>query len=146
MAELIIVLVLITLGFTSGRIIEKKHLARLALCEEELADIALCETQHLPPNWQVDDSFLVTGTCVIATDYFKVFAGALRNLFGGRIRSFETLMQRARREAVVRMLTEARSHAANAVWNVRIETATIQGKRKPGGAEVIVYGTALVVR
>lgn len=146
MGELIVVLVMIGIGYTSGRIIENKHLARLARCEQELADIALSETQQLPPNWRVDDAFLVTGTCVIATDYFKVFAGALRNLFGGRIRSFETLMQRARREAVVRMLAEARSHAANAVWNVRIETATIQGKRKPGGAEVIAYGTALVVR
>lgn len=146
MGELIVVLVLIALGYTSGRIVERRHLARLALREEELADIAVSEIRHLPPNWQVDDSFLVTGTCVIATDYFKVFVGGLRNLFGGRIRSFETLMQRARREAVVRMLDEARSHSANAVWNVRIETATIQGKGKPGGAEVIAYGTALVVR
>jgi uncharacterized protein YbjQ (UPF0145 family) len=34
---------------------------------------------------------------------------------------------------------------ANVVWNVRLETSTIQGKqqKKSGGVEVLAYGTAM---
>ena len=56
-------------------------------------------------------------------------------------------MERARREAVVRMLRQAQEHGANVVWNVRIETSTIQGKQKgkSAGVEVMAYGTAMKV-
>jgi uncharacterized protein YbjQ (UPF0145 family) len=45
------------------------------------------------------------------------------------------------------MLKEAHNYSANAVWNVRIETSTLQGKNRnsPGGIELIAYGTAVRV-
>ena len=57
-------------------------------------------------------------------------------------------MERARRQALVRMLRQAQQFGANVVWNVRIETSTIQGKQegKSGGVEVMAYGTAMKVR
>ncbi|NJL18995.1 MAG: YbjQ family protein [Bdellovibrionaceae bacterium] len=97
----------------------------------------------LPSNWTVSDPALVSGTAVISTDYFKTFVAGLRNLFGGNIRSLETLCERARRQAIVRMLEEARDRGANVVWNVRLETSTIgSAKGQPGAVEVIAWGTA----
>jgi len=64
------------------------------------------------------------------------------------VRGYEALVERSRREAIVRMLREAQAAGANVIWNVRLETATIQGKQqgKSGGIEVLAYGTAMRAR
>ena len=144
MVELIIFLVLLGVGFFAGRRLEKNHLRRLDAAEAELGGIFQSNLRTLPPNWRVSEPGLVAGVAVISTDYFKTVAAGLRNLFGGRVRSLETLVERARRQAVVRMVEEARARGANAVWNIRIETTTIgNSKGKPGAVEVIAYGTAV---
>jgi len=141
-------LVLLILGLVIGRTAESAHFRRLAITERALSSIMVSDMRRLPDNWQATDSLLVTGEAVIATDYFKVFVAGLRNLLGGRVRGYEALVERARRQAIVRMLQQAQAAGANAVWNVRIETTTIQGKQqgKSGGVEVLAYGTAMIVR
>jgi uncharacterized protein YbjQ (UPF0145 family) len=145
--ELIIVLVGsfggILVGLIVGKLTDSRHLRRLAAREGELCDVIRCNLKRLPRGLKTEESFLVTGSAVIATDYFKTVAAGLRNIFGGEIKSYQTLMNRARREAIVRMLEEAKGRGAGLVWNVRFETATIQGKRRPGGVEVLAYGTAV---
>ncbi|MFH1923844.1 MAG: YbjQ family protein, partial [Planctomycetota bacterium] len=138
---------MVFVGWLVGSTVEAAHFRKLAEWEQRLSGILMSDMKRLPPNWQVTDATLVVGEAVIATDYFKVFVAGLRNFFGGRVRSYETLMDRARREAIVRMLRQAQQLGANAVWNVRIETSTIQGKQqnKSGGVEVMAYGTALKV-
>ena len=144
---LVITAFLLTLGLTVGGAVERAHLRRLDLREQQLSNIVISDMKRLPVNWYASDATLVTGEAVIATDYFKVFAASLRKLFGGEIRSLETLVQRARREAVVRMLDQAQAAGANVVWNVRLQTTTIQGKQQnqAGGVEVLAYGTAMRV-
>ncbi len=140
-------LVLLLLGLVIGGAVESAHFRRLARWEQNLSGIMVSGMKQLPPNWQVSDPVLVAGEAVMATDYFKVVTAGLRNFFGGRVRGYEKLMERARREAIVRMLRQAQEAGANAVWNVRIETTTIQGKQqgKSGGVEVMAYGTAMKV-
>lgn len=136
-------LILLGIGFFIGSAVEKKHLAHLDEREEELKNIAVSNLRTLPPNWRATEPQLVAGVCVIATDYFKTVASSIRNLFGGRVKSLETLVARARRQAMVRMLDEARAAGANVVWNVRIDTMTIGNQAgKPSAVEVLVSGTA----
>ena len=135
-------------GWLIGRTVERAHFRRLAQAEHQLSGIMISDMKRLPPNWRPTEATLVVGQAVIATDYFKVFAAGLRNLFGGRVRSYETLVERARREAIVRMLRQAQQWGANVVWNVRLETSTIQSSQQRGksaGVEVMVYGTAFKV-
>ena len=141
----ILPLLLLLSGLVIGSFVEAAHLRGLAVRESNLSGILVSDMKRLPENWLVSDPVLVVGEVVIATDYFKVFAASIRKLFGGRVRSYETLMERARREAIVRMLELARQSGANVVCNVRVETATIQGKQKgkSGGVEVMAYGTAV---
>lgn len=141
----LIPVVLIILGLVTGKHIEKRHLRRLALREVALQNIARCNLRQLPADLKAKESFLVTGSVVIATDYFKVFAAGLRNLFGGEMKTYRSLMARARREAMIRMLQQAQSRGADSIWNVRFETSTIQGKKRPGGVEVLTYGTAVKI-
>lgn len=136
---------LVFVGWAIGRFNEQRHLANLDRRESELSDIVMTDTKRMPEGATVAGGVLVHGEVVIATDYFKVFAAGIRNLFGGEVQSYRSLVTRARREAIVRMLEQARGFDANAVWNVRLATSTIGGqeRKQAGGVEVIAYGTAL---
>ncbi|HUT87918.1 MAG TPA: heavy metal-binding domain-containing protein [Thermoguttaceae bacterium] len=139
---------LLFVAYLVGSSIEAAHFRKLAQWEQELSGIMVSDMKRVPPNWHIAEASLVVGEAVIATDKYKVFTAGLRNLFGGRVRGYETLMERARRQAIVRMLWHAQQYGANVVWNVRLETSTIQGKRqgKSGGVEVMAYGTAMKVK
>jgi len=134
------------LGLIAGKCIEMRHFKALDEREGALQDITICNLRNIPEDVHVSNTLLVCGGVVIATDYFKVFAAQLRNLFGGEIKTYQSLMTRARREALVRMLEDAKVAGADSVWNVRFETSTIQGKqkKKAGGVEVLAYGTAVI--
>ena len=73
---------------------------------------------------------------------------SLRNIFGGKVAAYESLVDRARREAVLRMKEKAPN--ADIVLNTRIETSTIgrsaNSRRSIGSIEAIAYGTAVSYR
>lgn len=138
---------LLFLGYGVGRWRERRHFESLRLREEQHADITLTNLKNVTRPDSVRRAMLVSGDAVIATDYFKSFAASLRKIVGGRMRTFETLMVRARREATLRMLAQAREIGALEVWNVRYETSNIRsaGRRRAAvGVEVFAFGTAVV--
>lgn len=134
------------IGITAGIVIERRHLKSLASREEETRDFVVTDLKSPPQGEDWQRSLLVTGACVVASDYFKVLASSLRGIFGGQIKSLQRMQDRARREAILRMLADARAQGATAVHNVRVETSTINGKnpKNVAGVEVLAYGTALI--
>jgi len=134
------------LGLVCGRTAERRHFRRLREREAELADMPVTNLKTFPGGAEpTAHACLVLGECVIASDYLKSFLARWRNIFGGEMRSFVTLMERARREATVRMLQDARRRGYNAVCNVRLRTATVGSATRRGGAamvEMIATGTA----
>jgi uncharacterized protein YbjQ (UPF0145 family) len=65
----------------------------------------------------------------------------LKNFVGGELKGYTELLQEARKEALHRMMEQARSVGANAVINVRFATSSIA----QGAAELFAYGTAVKV-
>jgi uncharacterized protein YbjQ (UPF0145 family) len=61
---------------------------------------------------------------------------------GGELKGYTELLTEARREAIERMMEQARQLGANAVINVRFTTSSITG----GAAELYAYGTAVVAQ
>lgn len=145
MTQLIIFLVLVAVGFVSGTAIERRHFRSLRVRESESLDLPVIATEELDPNRRVEDARLVVGSTVIAIDYFKAIAAALRNFFGGRVAVYETLLDRARRESLLRMKAEAQGY--DLIINVRLETSSLggesQGKTKISSIECYAYGTAV---
>ena len=145
MADLIIFLVLMALGYGFGQYFERRHYRSIRLREEQLKDILIAQTK-IPPSALATnhDQFLVGGNVVISVDYFKRFVAGLRNLVGGRVTPYETLIDRARREAILRMKEEAKESGANIILNVKYEMCSIyKGRRnKIGSVEAFAYGTA----
>lgn len=143
---LIIFIALVAIGYLAGRRAEAKHYASIREREERLAHILIIQSKN-PPAVGPCDSFFVSGSVVIAQDYFKRLYAGIKKIFGGRMTPFESLLDRARREAVLRLKEEAARNNAQFVCNLKFGTSDISGFQKGGqgadGVEIIVYGTAI---
>jgi uncharacterized protein YbjQ (UPF0145 family) len=144
--ELIIFLVLLACGYGFGRYAEKKHYRSIIAREKELNSLPAIATRIIPQTTKPYASKLVAGNVVISVDYFKRLIAGLRNLVGGRVTSYETLIDRARREAILRMKENAESQGAEMIFNIKFETSSIYKGRGNaiGSVEVLAYGTALI--
>jgi len=144
--DIIVFLVLLGVGFFVGRYFEQKHYASIKAREKNTLHVPVVNfgaKQALP---DAHETQLFVGSVVVASDYFKTLAGALRNLVGGRVIAYESLIDRGRREAMLRMKEDAIAWGASQVVNVRFETSNIGGQSKNGGmkaVEVMAYGTAI---
>lgn len=145
MYDLILFLVLLALGYGVGRYAEQKHYRSIIEREARLNALPAIAART-PPMDRVYRQALVIGSVVVSVDYFKRFLAALRNLFGGRVTAYESLLDRARREALLRMKEQAEAMGAGMVFNIKYETASIsKGAGKTiGSIEVLAYGTALI--
>lgn len=140
-------IVLILLGLIVGRLVERAHLRSLKEREGRMTGFLTTNFRKAPESWNIQDAWLVAGEVVIASDYFKSFGAKLKNLIGGHLRTLETLLMRARREALLRLQESARKQGADAVMNVRFETSVIGrlsgNKKGVPPVEILSYGTAV---
>lgn len=134
-------------AWISGSILERRHLKNLLLLESGSRSVLAVTIEDLPPEWQVESSELVMGNVVISQDYFKRVMASIKSIFGGNIGVLEPLLERARREALIRMKGVAHSRGYDTVVNVRMETATLASSRRNGkgtaGVEILAFGTAI---
>ena len=146
--QIVPILVLLGLGFTVGGFVERAHFKRLDAREAAMRDMLVTDLKRLPKGVSSRSCGLVTGEAVIGSDYFKTVVAKLKSLFGGELRTFQTLMTRARREALLRMMERAKQMGANGVINIRFETSNIgamRGKKASAMVEMYAYGTAVFV-
>ena len=149
MGQLIIVIVLIGLGYVVGSILEKKHYRSIISREAQLLHIPTVSVKNMIEDGvDIIDARMVQGSVVISIDHFKRILASLRNIFGGRVTAYESLVDRARREAILRM--KEKSPNADIVLNTRIETSTIgrsaNSRKSIGSIEAMAYGTAISYR
>jgi uncharacterized protein YbjQ (UPF0145 family) len=145
MSDLLFFLAILALGYVVGTLVEKRHYRSIRKREKEFLHLPAVTMKDVEcPDEKIKSAELVYGSAVISIDYFKKFLAGLRNIFGGTVKSYESLIDRARREAMLRMKEMAGD--ASIIVNVRIETATIGRKANRKGVgclEAIAYGTAL---
>ncbi|MGF1459869.1 MAG: YbjQ family protein [Leptolyngbyaceae cyanobacterium] len=140
-----IFLILIAIGFFAGSYNERKHLQDLHDREYRTRQIKLVNIGAKTRLPDADRAKLFVGSVVISSDYFKTFVAGWMNVFGGRISVFESLVERGRREAILRMKEAAMEWGAHEVVNVRLETAEMGGRDGNGvvSIEIIAYGTGI---
>ncbi len=132
-------LVLICVGFYFGRRAERKHLASLAHDEAAYQHIRVSSERFYTPMASTAPE-LLTGSVVIAQDRFKMTAAWVLSLFGKNLTVYESLLERARREAVVRVKRAAASAGCTALYGLRFEMTEVSG-----GVEVLAYATGVRV-
>jgi len=139
-------LVLLVVAYFTGAAFERRHYASIRKRELRWRSLPAITFRSVPPGWTVTECSLITGSVVISVDYFKRFLSGLRMLFGGRVKVYETLLDRARREALLRLKEDAVERGYHAVVNVRLETCRIANARnseRTAGLEVLAFGTGL---
>jgi len=141
---------LLVVTYFIGGAIERRHYAEIRERENALRRLPAVTLRHPPEDWEIEGAGLVSGSVVISIDYFKRFLAGLRGLVGGRVKSYETLLDRARREAILRLKESAREAGYRAVINVRLETSRLASGRRDGkgtaGVEILAFGTGLTLR
>ena len=147
MFEIVATLVVLMVTYFIGSWLEKRHYADIREREHRLREFPAVTFKTIPATWRVESSQLAQGSVVVSVDYFKRFVAGLRGILGGRIKTYEPLLDRARREALLRMIEAAKSDGCDAVINVRLETSRLASSRQGGkgtaGVEILAYGTGL---
>ncbi|MEO7936119.1 MAG: YbjQ family protein [Dokdonella sp.] len=94
------------------------------------------------PGFRVVRSLgVVRGLTVRSRSIVGNVIGSLHALFGGNITVYTTLCEQTRAETYQLMIRQARMLGANAIIGMRYDATEIM----PGLAEVLCYGTAVVV-
>lgn len=147
MGDIILILLLLGITYATGSILEKNHFKNIKQREIALVKKPVVSFgKKLTTDKKVKKVEFVTGEVVISGDYFKTFVSSFRNFFGGRMVSFESLMDRARREAILRMREKAQN--ANIIVNTRLESTMLNNCDDTSNNQlpqvaVIAYGTAI---
>jgi uncharacterized protein YbjQ (UPF0145 family) len=136
---------MLAFSYFVGRYRERAHLKALDIGERETKQLTVVTFE--PAGWNATESNLVTGSVVISIDYFKRFSSNFKSLVGGRLRAYEPMMERGRREAILRMKRSAQAQGFDAIVNLRLETSKLaSGNRSQkgiAGIEVLAFGTGI---
>jgi uncharacterized protein YbjQ (UPF0145 family) len=143
--DLYITMTLVVLGYFVGKRRETSHYRSILEREEKFQGLPTLATKKpMPQKGNLVEMKLVSGCTVISIDYYKRMLAGFRNIFGGNVSSYESLVDRARREAILRMKENCPN--ASQVINLRIETSSVfknSGRGSIGSIEVLAYGTAV---
>ena len=143
-------LFLLLLSYFIGRHLESNHYKSIREREAATKDMVAINFPRFPFDVEIERAGMVMGSVVVSHDHFKRFLAQLRIIVGGRIKSYEPLLDRARREAVLRMKEQALARGHHTVVNIRLETSRLANSRRGGkgtaGVEMLAYGTALTTR
>lgn len=101
--------------------------------------VATVTTETVPGHEIVEVLGIARGNTVKARNVGRDITQGFRNLAGGELKAYSTLLSQARDEAISRMEADAVEMGGDAVVNVRMETSEIT----KGASEVIAYGTAV---
>lgn len=143
-------LFLLIAAYFIGAFIESRHFRRIRKREEEHRAYPVVSFDTMPEDWNAASGRLVSGSIVVSLDYFKRVIAGLRAIVGGRVKTYEPLLERARREALLRMIEEARRDGYDGIFNVRLETSRLANSRGEGkgtaGVEILAFGTGVKFR
>ncbi|MBR6099003.1 heavy metal-binding domain-containing protein [bacterium] len=144
--ETLILISCLVICYYTGSTIEKKHYENIKAREAALSK-TLCMTygKAFSRSTKIKNSYLVSSSVVIGCDYFKAFLAYFRNLFGGNISAYESVLDRGKREAILRMKEQASARKAHAIINTKIETVMLDplGSKEHPKVCVTAYGTAI---
>ncbi len=101
----------------------------------------MTNVETVPGKRIVEHYGLVAGSTVRAKHVGRDIMANLKNLVGGELKGYTSLLNDAREQAMSRMLEQAQALGANAVVNVRFSTSSVA----QGASELYVYGTAVLV-
>ena len=145
--DFIVLGVMLVIAYFTGKTIEIFHYRSIKERELKLKGFPLVTFQkNVLEDRPVKSAELVASEVVIAGDYFKSFIATFQGLIGGRQTAFESVLDRAKREAILRM--RGKAVGSDIIINMKIESIILDNYLSNGRgirpkAAVIAYGTAI---
>jgi uncharacterized protein YbjQ (UPF0145 family) len=99
-------------------------------------------TEKVPGKEVVEFKGFVKGSTIQAKHIGSDILAGLKTIVGGEIKEYSDMMEKARQIAIGRMVKDAEGMGANAILAVRLQTSSVMS----GAAEIVAYGTAVVVK
>jgi uncharacterized protein YbjQ (UPF0145 family) len=103
------------------------------------AIVILTNIESVPGKNIVEHFGVVSGSTVRAKHVGRDIMASLKNIVGGELKGYTELLQDSRKQAIERMIGQAKQLGANAIVNVRFATSSVA----QGASELYVYGTAV---
>ncbi|RME21702.1 MAG: YbjQ family protein [Candidatus Zixiibacteriota bacterium] len=97
--------------------------------------------EHIAGKRIVKTLGLVKGNTIRARHIGKDIAAIMRNVVGGEIKEYTKMVAESREQSIDRMIEDAKAKGANAIIMTRFTTSSMM----QGAAELLVYGTAVIV-
>jgi uncharacterized protein YbjQ (UPF0145 family) len=85
---------------------------------------------------------IINAQSIIGANIFKDFLGGLRDVFGGRSKTYEKVIEQAKEDALRELAEKAQSMGANAIIGVDLDFETIGGS----GSMLMVIASGTAVR
>ena len=101
----------------------------------------LTNIEMVPGKSIVEHYGLVAGSTIRAKHIGRDLMASLKNLVGGEIEEYTTLLAQSREQALDRMVASAEELGANGIVGIHFSTSYIM----QSAAEIMVYGTAVIV-
>lgn len=86
---------------------------------------------------------IINAQSIIGANIFKDFLGGLRDVFGGRSKTYERVIEEAKDDALRELGDKARAMGANAILGVDLDFETVGGSGSM--LMVIASGTAVKI-
>lgn len=137
MIELILPFVVFILIGIGARGHEEKHYANIRQREILTIDLPVLNEKLDAQAKYIKKTKFVSASIAISDDWFKYIWASLKATFGGSLTPYELVLDRARREAILRLKESCID--ADALANIHFCHSSI-GRRM---VELIVYGTAV---
>ena len=102
----------------------------------------IATTETIVGREVVETLGLVRGATVRSKHIGTDIMAGLRNVVGGEMKGYSSMLAGAREQALDRMADEARRLGADAIVGFRMETYSIMS----GASEIVAYGTAVRLR
>ena len=90
-------------------------------------------------DYNYEELGVVTGSTIQSKNFVSDFAQGIKSIVGGELKSYTSMMEKARNQATQRMVDQAVKMGADAIIGVRYTTSRLMAQ----AAEVLVYGTAV---
>lgn len=85
---------------------------------------------------------IVNAQSIIGANIFKDFLGGLRDVFGGRSKTYEKVLEQAKEDALRELAEKAQQLGANAIIGVDLDFETVGG----GGSMLMVIASGTAVK
>ena len=90
-------------------------------------------------GYNYEELGVVSGSTIQSKNFVSDFGQGIKSIVGGELKSYTSMMEKARTQATQRMVDQAVKMGADAIIGVRYTTSSIMAQ----AAEVLVYGTAV---